>query len=163
MTGVQIERNAAGDYLFDPRRVASECVKGFTRYNGGWIRKIDRVDKSRTNGYSLVGEFCKNGLQWMSPGVYIDCSKGGSRKNQRHVYTVFVLNEDGTAKAFNDSAVTVEGPGGDWAVRLWPVIETALAEIGGQRLEMLRARKAELEAALATVEAEIQAMEKEVA
>jgi len=57
-----------------------------------------------------VGEFCKSGLQWMSPGVYLDCSIGGSRKNQRYVYTVFALREDGATVAYNDDAIVVEGP-----------------------------------------------------
>jgi hypothetical protein len=72
------EQNAAGAYLLDLRRVAEEYVDGFSRYNGGWIRKIDRIDKSKTNGYSLIGEFCRDGLQWMGPGVYLDCSRGAA-------------------------------------------------------------------------------------
>jgi len=163
MTTTKVERNESGAYLLDPNYVAYDHVKGFSRYNGGWIKRIDKIDKSKTNGYSLIGDFCKSGLQWMQPGIYLDCSKGGSRKNQNYIYTVFVLNEDGTVKAYNDGAIEVEGRGSDWAVRLWPVIEAAMAEICGKRLEMLRARKAELEAELTKVETEIKMLEEEVA
>lgn len=161
MTEVKIERNEAGAYLLDPIVVAGGCVKGITRYNGGWIKKIDGIDKSKTNGYSLVGEFVKAGLQWMTPGVYLDCSKGGSRKNVRYVYTVFVLCEDGTARAYNDNQITVEGRGGDWAVRLWPVVERALEEVADKddKLAALLTRKTELEAELHQIEAEIHELE----
>jgi len=160
MTDTKLERNEAGAYLLDPIVVAGECVKGITRYNGGWIKRIDEIDKSKTNGYSLVGEFVKAGIQWMTPGVYLDCSKGGSRKNVRYVYTVFVLCEDGTARAYNDNQITVEGRGGDWAVRLWPAIERALEEVADKddKLAALLARRAELEKALAEVEAEIKVL-----
>lgn len=161
MTTTNPERDEAGAYLLDPIIVASECVKNITRYNGGWIRRVDRIDKSKTNGYSLVGEFLKNGLQWMQPGVYVDCSRGGSRKNQRFGYTVFVLKEDGTVTAYNDDQIVVEGPGGDWAVRLWPVIERALEEVAGDRVAILRARKEELLAELARIEDEIRKLESE--
>jgi hypothetical protein len=155
-----MERNENGAYLLDPVAVAKEVVDGYTRYNGGWIKTIEQIDKSKTNGYSLVGEFCKSGLQWMSPGVYLDCSIGGSRKNQRYVYTVFALREDGATVAYNDDAITVWGRGGDWAVRLWPVIERALGEVGGtdERAALL-ARRAELVAELERIDEQIRAME----
>jgi len=164
MADTKLERNEAGAYLLDLLAVAGENVKAFTRYNGGWIKKIDGIDKSKTNGYSLVGEFVKAGIQWMTPGVYLDCSKGGSRKNVRYVYTVFVLKEDGTVTAYNDDQIAVEGRGGDWAVRLWPVIGRALEKARGEddKLAILLARKAELEKALAEVETEIRELENEV-
>ena len=155
-----MERNENGAYLLNPAAVAEGIVNGYTRYNGGWIKSVERLDKSKTNGYSLVGEFCKSGLQWMSPGVYLDCSIGGSRKNQRYVYTVFALREDGTTVAYNDDAIAVEGRGGDWAVRLWPVIERALGEVcGTDERAALRARRAELVAELERIDEQIRAME----
>ena len=78
-----MERNENGAYLLNPNEIAGEHVKKYTRYNGGWIKSVERLDKSKTNGYSLVGEFLKSGLQWMGPGFYLDCSKGGSRKIRR--------------------------------------------------------------------------------
>ena len=155
-----MERNENGAYLLNPAAVAEGIVNGYTRYNGGWIKSVEQIDKSKTNGYSLVGEFCKSGLQWMSPGVYLDCSIGGSRKNQRYVYTVFALREDGTTVAYNDDAIAVEGRGGDWAVRLWPVIERALRDVGGtdERAALL-ARRAELVAELERIDEQIHAME----
>ena len=155
-----MERNENGAYLLDPVAVAREHVKEYTRYNGGWIKTVERIDKSKTNGYSLVGEFCKSGLQWMSPGVYLDCSIGGSRKYQRNVYTVFALREDGSVVAYNDDTIVEEGRGGDWAVRLWPVIERALREVGGtDRRAALLARRAELVAELERIDEQIHAME----
>jgi len=155
-----MERNENGAYLLNPVAVAREHVKKYTRYNGGWIKTIEQIDKSKTNGYSLVGEFLKSGLQWMSPGVYLDCSKGGSRKNQTSIYTIFALREDGSVVAYNDDTIVEEGRGGDWAVRLWPVIERALREVGGtdERAALL-ARRAELMAELERIDEQIHAME----
>jgi hypothetical protein len=155
-----MERNENGAYLLDPVAVAREHVKEYTRYNGGWIKTIEQIDKSKTNGYSLVGEFCKSGLQWMSPGVYLDCSIGGSRKYHRRIYTVFALREDGSVVAYNDDTIDVGGRGGDWAVRLWPVIERALGEVGetDERAALL-ARRAELVAELERIDEQIRAME----
>ena len=161
MVDTQVEKNEGGAYLLNPTLVASECVSKFSRYNGGWVKRVEKLDKSKTNGYSLVGEFCKDVAQWMQPGVYVDCSKAGSRKNVRYIYTVFLLRHDGTAVAYNDSAVSVEGSGGDWAVRLWPVIERALEEVAGDRVAILRARKEELLAELARIEDEIRKLESE--
>lgn len=155
-----MERNENGAYLLNPNEIAREHVKKYTRYNGGWIKTIERIDKSKTNGYSLVGEFLKSGLQWMSPGVYLDCSKGGSRKNQTSIYTVLALREDGSVVAYNDDTIVEEGRGGDWAVRLWPVVERALGEVGGtdERAALL-ARRAELVAELERIDEQIHAME----
>jgi len=155
-----MERNENGAYLLNPNEIAREHVKKYTRYNGGWIKTIEQIDKSKTNGYSLVGEFLKSGLQWMSPGVYLDCSKGGSRKNQTSIYTVLALREDGSVVAYNDDTIVEEGRGGDWAVRLWPVVERALGEVGGtdERAALL-ARRAELVAELERIDEQIHAME----
>ena len=155
-----MERNENGAYLLNPNEIAGEHVKKYTRYNKGWIKSVERLDKSQTSGYSLVGEFLKSGLQWMSPGVYLDCSKGGSRKNQTSIYTVFALREDGTATAYNDDTIVEEGRGGDWAVRLWPAIERAFAEVrGADERAVLLARKAEIEQELAEIEEKLRALE----
>lgn len=29
------------------------------RSEGGWLKTIEKLDKSVSNGYSLVGDFCK--------------------------------------------------------------------------------------------------------
>ncbi len=157
---MRMERNEKGACLLNPAEVAGEHVAIYTRYNGGWIKSVESLDKSQTSGYSLVGEFLKSGLQWMGPGVYLDCSIGGSRKNQRYIYTVFVLRTDGSVVAYNDDAITVEGRGGDWAVRLWPVVERAFGEVRGtDPRAVLMARKAELEGELAAIEEQIRALE----
>jgi len=158
---MRMERNEKGAYLLNPAEVAGEHVAIYTRYNGGWIKSVESLDKSQTSGYSLVGKFLKSGLQWMGPGVYLDCSIGGSRKNQRYIYTVFVLRTDGSVVAYNDDAITVEGRGGDWAVRLWPVVERAFAAVGGsdERAALL-ARKAEIENELAEIEEKLRALER---
>ena len=155
-----MERNENGAYLLNPNEIAGEHVKKYTRYNKGWIKSVERLDKSQTSGYSLVGEFLKSGLQWMSPGVYLDCSKGGSRKNQTSIYTVLALREDGSVVAYNDDTIVEEGRGGDWAVRLWPVIERALREVSGtdERAALL-ARRVELVAELERIDEQIHAME----
>lgn len=63
--------------------------------------------------------------------------------------------------ALNDDTIVEEGRGGDWAVRLWPVVERAFAAVGGsdERAALL-ARKAEIENELAEIEEKLRALER---
>lgn len=98
--------------LFDP---STE----FERYNGGWTKSISGLDKSQTNGYSIEGEFKKrDGKDYYTVGkLYLDCGIGGSRKNQRSYYKVFVLDENAKVEIISEST------GKSWATDLWSDIE----------------------------------------
>lgn len=123
-----IKKNEEGELLLNITAVASEVIPHFTRYNGGWIKRIDTVNEKVTTGYSLVGEFARKGLTWHKPGLYLDCSIGGSRKNQKYQYSLFILGQDGVAK-YHDAFQIRWGKGGDWAVCMWDAVYAALNEI----------------------------------
>lgn len=123
-----IKKNEEGELFLNITAVASEVIPHFTRYNGGWIRRIDIVNEKMTTGYSLVSEFAGEGLTWHKPGLYLDCSIGGSRKNQKYQYSLFILGQDGVAK-YHDALETWLGKGGDWAVCMWDAVYAALKEI----------------------------------
>ncbi|ADI74099.1 hypothetical protein Metev_1227 [Methanohalobium evestigatum Z-7303] len=119
------EENGRGEFLINPTIMLRTLISGtYTRYNGGWLRKIDGLNKEHANGYSLIGEFYGGWkIQWLPPGLYVDCSKGGSRKNQKFYYSLIKLNPDGTAEVlkqiYNDPS---------WAVEFWDEIEKHLPE-----------------------------------
>jgi hypothetical protein len=118
-----IERNEKGDLLMN---VSLEIRKltGARRYNGGWTRRIDGLDKSRVDGYSLVGPFAEDRIDWCRPGLYLDCDIGGSRKTPVKRYALMRLSADGALTEM-DLPAGVDGAR-DWAVRLWPLIEAEL-------------------------------------
>jgi hypothetical protein len=126
-----IRKNDKGELLLNITAVASEVIPHFTRYNGGWIRRIDIVNEKMTTGYSLVSEIAGEGLTWHKPGLYLDCSIGGSRKNQKYQYSLFILGQDGVAK-YHDALETWLGKGGDWAVCMRDAVYAALKEIGAE-------------------------------
>jgi hypothetical protein len=134
------------------------------RYNGGWCKTVERLDKSKDNGYSLVGEFVhKESVQaYQEPGLYLDCDIGGSRRNQVKYYTLFALKADGTVEVLQTLSVRA-GRTSDWAVRLWPAIESYFESQRGvevrraelaERVERLRREMAEAEAELLSLEGE---------
>ena len=103
----------------------AEQLVGFDRYNGGWVKTIERIYKDYNNGYSLVGEFIANkqvkNVNLEEDVLYLDCSIGGSRKNQEKSYHLFKL-EDGEIEIIQ----TIENGQDDWAVQLWDSIENEL-------------------------------------
>ena len=113
----------AGRLLLNTTDLAKAGAGGnYTRYNGGWLKTITAIDKRKTNGYSLVGEFLDGRTSmYLRPGVYLDCSVGGSRKHHYAVYTVFRLSPTGEVEKLGDE----NSDHRDWAVRLWPVLEAA--------------------------------------
>lgn len=100
---------------------ACELEYKISRYNGGWNKTVTGIDKSKDNGYSLIGEFVKSEqLSNQKPGLFVDCDIQGSRKNQSKKYQLFSLKEDGTAEFLFYSE------GADWAVKMWATIESYL-------------------------------------
>ena len=104
-------------------REETKDIETVSRYNGGWLKTVKGLDKSKNNGYSIVGGFVKAGdfKENYDTGLYMDCSKDGSRKNQIWNYHLFRLDEDGF-----HLLQTVEDGGRNWAVEFWEKIEEEL-------------------------------------
>lgn len=100
-------------------------VETFSRYNGGWLKQVTGLDKSKTSGYSLLGDFVKAGDYSMNyeVGLYLDCSKTGSRKNQEFNYHLLKITEDGSIQILQ----TLVDVGRNYAVDLWETIEEELS------------------------------------
>jgi len=91
----------------------------FERYNGGWCKSVTGLDKSKTNGYSIVGDFMSKRNEWYVVGnLYLDCGIGGSRKNQQKYYTLFTVNENANVIVIKEIDDTPS-----WATNLWDSIE----------------------------------------
>jgi hypothetical protein len=112
-----IRINNKGHILINMHSVAKN-LSSYSRYNGGWIRRVDSLDLSFTDGRSIVGKRCENKKEWNRPGLYIDCSIDGSRQNQIMHHTLFELKTDG-----NVSEIVMIYDSDDWAVELWDLIE----------------------------------------
>ena len=105
----------------------NEALPGFDRYNGGWIKTITAINKKKQNGYSLIGEFLPNNqgnIDLQENTLYLDCSIGGSRKNQTRDYHLFTIQHNGEINLIQ----TIEDGGKDWAVTLWDNIEKTLSQ-----------------------------------
>ena len=94
-----------------------------TRRNGGWAKTVKGLDKSKTNGYSILGDFVNidTPQYWKDGTIILDCDIYGSRKHPEKTYRLFQY-QDGKLHL-----LTFVGDTKDWAVKLWPVIEEALA------------------------------------
>ena len=111
---------------------------GASFYNGGWAKSITGIDKTKNNGYSLIGEFCPKNLAGHTPGLYLVCDKSGSRKNVVDKYTLLSISPEGTVQILQTvtgkSGYTRGQTGSDWAVQLWEVIEVVLVAIDEYKL-----------------------------
>lgn len=96
-----------------------------SRYNGGWTKTVTGLDKTKNNGYSILGEFTTihKGMNQLQDGLYLDNNKDGSRKNQTSNYTLFSVKGDSLA-----IVKKVEDGGRDWALHLWEEIEKYFGE-----------------------------------
>ena len=90
-----------------------------SRYNGGWAKTVKGLDKSRTNGYSILGDFVDIDASqyWKDGTIILDCDIHGSRKHPEKTYRLFRY-ENGKL-----SLLSQVGDTKDWAVKLWPIIE----------------------------------------
>lgn len=127
----EYKKNEVGQLLMDLEDVmaASGQIANYTRYNGGWIRHVTGLDTKKTDGYSILGDFVKDGIQWQDPGLYLDCSIGGSRKNQERWFTLFVLTPDGEIQKVGKWWKISGSSGGTWAPHFWDEIEAQLARL----------------------------------
>ena len=90
------------------------------RAQGGWLKTIEKLDKTVKNGYSLVGDFVKAGdfEEEYSEGVYLDCNKEGTSKKTQQDYRLFRF-KDGKVRLLD---MVING-GQGWAVELWDAVE----------------------------------------
>ena len=121
--------NEKGQVLIDLEKAILSGIDNATRYNGGWVKSVTGLDQTKTNGYSVIGKFQKSGVQWFDPGLYLDCSKGGSRKNQEIIHSLIMLKADGSIELLQQ-----EMNNSSWAVALWDEIEKNL---GGEKANPL--------------------------
>jgi beta-glucanase (GH16 family) len=118
MENLKVKKITDTDYL---------CPILNTRYNGGWVKSITGINKAKSNGYSLQGDFLSNGNKSSSEvrvtegKLYLDCGIGGSRKSQEKKYTFFTIR--------NSEIVIVheEKDSSSWAINSWEAIEKFLA------------------------------------
>ena len=104
--------------------VGDDRRDGISRYNGGWAKLVKGLDKSRTNGYSILGDFLDIDAPqyWKEGTLILDCDIYGSRKHPEKTYRLFRY-ENGKL-----SLLTEESDTKDWAVRMWPLIEEYMKE-----------------------------------
>lgn len=90
------------------------------RSQGGWLKTVEKLDKSVTNGYSFVGDFVKAGNfeEEYSEGLYLDCNKEGSSKKPQQDYRLFRF-KDGKVRLLD---MVIDGSKG-WATYLWEAVE----------------------------------------
>ena len=102
----------------------TENIETISRYNGGWLKTVKGLDKSKNNGYSIIGEFVKAGdyENNYDEGLYLDCSKEGSRKNQKWNYHLLRFSKENGIEVLK----TLPDAGRNWAVSFWEIIEQEL-------------------------------------
>ena len=90
------------------------------RAQGGWLKTVEELDKSISNGYSLVGDFVRAGNfeAEYSEGVYLDCNKEGTSKKPQQDYRLFRF-KDGKVRLLD---MVIDGKKG-WAPELWAAVE----------------------------------------
>ena len=93
------------------------------RAQGGWLKTVEKLDKSVKNGFSLVGEFVQAGdfEENYDEGLYLDCNKEGSAKKPQQDYRLFRFR-DGKVRLLD---MVIDGSQG-WAVDLWEAVEDEL-------------------------------------
>ena len=109
--------------VFD--QINTQVKDKLNRHNGGWTKTITGLDKTHTNGYSIIGEFVNgdtNRLRNWHDGLYLDCDIRGSRKRHDKYYTLYKIED-------NAVEVVAETKGNDWAINLWQPIEINLLRL----------------------------------
>lgn len=91
--------------------------------NGGWMKTIIGLDKTKKNGYSLIGDFVNAGFNRgdYNPGLYLNCNKFEGYI----VYQLINLHENGSVELLQE----LVNPGRGWAVELWEKIDENIGDI----------------------------------
>ena len=90
------------------------------RAQGGWLKTVEQLDKSFSNGYSFVGDFVKAGdfENEYGEGIYLDCNKEGSAKKPQLDYRLFRFR-DGKVRLLD---MVIDGDR-NWATELWDALD----------------------------------------
>jgi hypothetical protein len=99
-----------------------------------WVKWIDAVDESATNGYAFVGDFVKDGtieVEIGQPRLLLAQATSGSAKYHYAYYAVVRLNPDGSLEAVG---ITDNDEKKGWALRMRGAISALLAEISGESI-----------------------------
>ena len=93
------------------------------RSEGGWLKTVEKLDKSVKNGYSLVGDFVKAGdfEEEYDEGIYLDCNKEKNGRKTQQDYKLFRFR-DGKVRLLD---MVIDG-GNGWAIDLWDAVEDEL-------------------------------------
>ncbi len=86
---------------------------------GGWLKTVEGLDKSVTNGYSIIGDFIKAGdyKEEIPNGLYLDCNKEGKKSKPKQDLRLLRL-QDGDLTLLDQ----VYDGKKNWAVDLWDSI-----------------------------------------
>lgn len=96
------------------------------RAQGGWLKTVEKLDKTVKNGYSLVGDFVKAGdfQEEYDEGLYLDCNKEGTTKKSQQDYRLFRF-KDGKVRLLD---MVIDG-GQSWATDLWDAVEDEVPSV----------------------------------
>ena len=125
---------------------------------GNWCKLIQGIDKTQTDGYSIIGDFVSQISQtaYQEPGLYIHCQKKGSNKGQqKRLYTLFVLLPNVEIDEMTDTKSASK----DWAIELWPEIEAYMAK----QSNSTEKRRQEIQQRIETLEFELRQLRAELA
>lgn len=100
----------------------SDVCVNYSRYNGGWVKTITGIDKSKTNGYSLIGDFVKFPSWAAYNTLLLDCSIDGSRNHPERNYHLLQVTQNGDL----NQIYNIKNGGKDWAIKFWDKIEEYL-------------------------------------
>lgn len=106
--------------IFSMKKKFDEKGYYWDRSNKGWMKTIVSLDKTKKNGYSLIGEFVNAGVRKndYNAGLYLNCNKG----EDGIVYQLIKVTDDEDIELLQ----TLENPGRGWAVELWEKIDEHL-------------------------------------
>ena len=117
--------------LFDETMAVVQAEEGKrdTRFRN-WVKKVTKVDSSKTNGYAFEGKWINEGtVDVTGPIVLLVKTTRGSRKYQTATYNVIVMNAAGELR-LTDIRTTDKKRG--WALRIRDAVAALLTEIHQQ-------------------------------
>jgi hypothetical protein len=126
--------------------------------SGNWCKRVEGIDKTQTDGYSIIGDFVSqwNLQTFQQPGLYLSCEKKGSKKGaQKRLYALFLLQPNGEVQILKEYRSASK----DWAVELWPDIEAHLAI----QTDSVQQRRSQLLSEIETLEFELSQRRAELA
>lgn len=129
--------------------------------SGNWCKFVEGIDKTRSDGYSIEGNFVSqvSQLKYQKTGLYIHCQKkGGKKGQQKRLYILFVLQPNGEVEVITEFQTSST----DWAVQIWPEIEAYFAKQSNsieQRRQQIMSKIETLEFELSQLKAELIALD----